>query len=305
MGVFFISTDTAQKIPVILDTDIGDDVDDAYALMFAASSPELDILGVTTVHGNTPARARLVQKLLRQLGKQIPVYSGEAGKGDPQNLSQKLEDQLKTLTPEEQKMEVQTGAVDFIIRTLHNRPGEVVLIPYGPQSNIAAALKKDPSIRSKIKRIVTMGGQIYSARTGKLPPDRSEYNIKSDALAAQVVFSSSVPLTMVGLDVTYQLDLPESYLPALEKSANPACQYLARLTKVWGRRTLFMHDPLAVAVTIDPTLVFLQKLHIEVDSQGYTRLRENKTPNVDVALWVDRRRFLSLLMSRVGQIPIA
>lgn len=285
----------AQKIPVILDTDIGDDVDDAYALLFAAHCSELEILGVTTVHGNTVARAQLAQKLLKQRGKNIPVFAGETGQGNPRELA----DQLKTLTPEERSSEVQRSAVDFIVQTVNSRPGEVVLLPYGPQTNIAAALKKDPTLKNRVKRIVAMGGQVYSARTGRLPADRAEYNIKSDVAAAQTVFSSGAPLTMVGLDVTLQLDLPEGYIQRLENSGNTAYQELVRLTKIWGRDRTILHDPLAVAAAFDPSLVLLEPLHIEVDHQGYTRLVEGKPPNVEVATWVNRHRFLALLMSRL------
>ena len=194
------------KTKIIIDTDIGDDVDDAFALGLALTSPEVEILGITTAWGDTQLRARLVDRLLAETGTaNIPVAEG-------------IRTQSKT--PFSQARWAQAGpaakshpqAVDFLLDNIRRNPGEITLVAIGPLTNIGAAIDRDPATFKKLKRVVLMGGSIHKGY-GDLGyvPDRGpqpEYNIYSDVAAAQRLFSSGVPIFMMPLDST-QLKLDE------------------------------------------------------------------------------------------------
>src|SRR5579883_372352 len=187
-------------IPILLDTDIGTDIDDAFALALIVRSPELELLGVTTVSGDTHARARLAAKLLWESGlRTIPVVAGEPGRPLPIEQT-RWADGFKS--PQLR----QGSAVDFLDSTLRHRQGKTTIVAIGPLTNIAALLQKDPSITSKISRIVMMGGSIHHGY-GDDPSPVAEYNIASDPAAAQKVFTAGVSILMVPLDVTAMLQL--------------------------------------------------------------------------------------------------
>src|SRR5579863_4754534 len=183
LGATVASPAPAPKIPILLDTDIGTDIDDAFAVALILRSPELDLLGVTTVSGDTQARARLVAKMLWEAGlRKIPVAAGEQGKPskDPQTrwASEFSSPQL-----------LKESAADFLKKQFDRRPGEITLVAIGPLTNVAALIRKDPGVARKIKRIVLMGGAIAHGY-GDNPKPVPEYNIYADAPAAQVVFAA-------------------------------------------------------------------------------------------------------------------
>src|SRR4029077_9177392 len=184
--------------PVIFDTDIGTDVDDILALAVLAKSPELELIGVTTVYGDTPLRARIAKVTCDLLGcsetavligeketltrRQI-YWAGHEGYGVP-NLDQV---QVPT-TP---------GAVDYLLEKANHFPGELEVLATGPLTNIASAIKKDAVTFSKIKHLYLMGGAYWL--------DRPEHNIKCDPEAAKIVFESGIPITAIGLDLTLRV----------------------------------------------------------------------------------------------------
>src|SRR5579863_9829432 len=179
------SASSQPKIPILLDTDIGGDIDDAFAVALILRSPELDLLGVTTVSGDTQARARLAAKMLWEAGRHsVPVAAGEPGKPLPI-------DQCRWAAGFTSPQLLKQSAVDFLKKQFDKRPGEITLVAIGPLTNIAALLRTDPSIACKIKRIVMMGGAIAHGY-GDNPQPVPEYNIYADAPAAQAVFTSGV-----------------------------------------------------------------------------------------------------------------
>src|SRR5579859_5102891 len=154
LGVTVAFPAPSPKIPILLDTDIGTDIDDAFAVALILRSPELDLLGVTTVSGDTQARARLAAKMLWEDGRrQVPVAAGEPGKPLPI-------DQCRWAAGFTSPQLLREKAVDFLKRQIEKKPGEITLVAIGPLTNIAALLRTDPSIAHKIKRIVLMGGAI-------------------------------------------------------------------------------------------------------------------------------------------------
>ena len=282
----------ATKIPILLDTDIGSDIDDAFAVALILRSPELDLLGVTTVSGDTQARARLAAKMLWEDGRrEIPVAAGEPGKPLPI-------DQARWAEGFTSPQLLREKAVDFLKKQFDRRPGEITLVAIGPLTNIGALLRADPSIAPKIKRIVLMGGSIAYGYGNPQPV--AEYNIKMDVSAAQTVFNSGIPILAAPLDVTAMLQLTPADMHRIFTQLTPTTNALTLLYHLWGNLTPTLFDPMAVALAIDPTLCLLQPLAIEVDAQGFIRVVEGKPPNATVALKTDARRFMEFYLRRVA-----
>lgn len=287
------AADASPRIPILLDTDIGTDIDDAFALALVLRSPELDLLGVTTVSGDTQARARLAAKMLWEAGRpNVPVAAGEPG--PPQPIEQTRWADGFSGPPL-----VKEKAVDLMRREIERRPGEITLVAIGELTNVAALLKSDPSIGKKIKRLVLMGGSIaYGYGTDAKPV--AEWNIKSNPAAAQVVFSSGIAIVMAPLDVTAMLQLDEANRHRVFTHLAPLTNALTLLYHLWNQPTPTLFDPMAVSLLIDPSLCETQPLAIEVDAKGFTRVREGKPPNATVALRTDPRKFFEFYLRRVA-----
>ncbi len=300
---------------VIIDTDIGSDIDDAMAIALALKSPELELLGITTVYGDSMLRAKLAKRLVTLGGQpQIPVYSGI----DLPLLRKRSvwmaghEGSEKQLGIEDYSVESQ-HAVDFIIESILNNPGEVTLIPIGPLTNIATAIIKEPKIIKKIKAINLMGG---STRLGsnRLQPNVwvEEHNIACDPEAADVIFNSGIDITMVGLDVTMQVEIGKKEEELLANSDDPVNQLLAQMLNEWiefvkvtfNDDVTYMHDPLAVASVFRPDLLDVALLDIDVvytqaERTGQTVGKINPESKTKVALEVQAEAFKALLFKRL------
>ncbi len=284
------------KIPILLDTDIGSDIDDAFALALILESPELDLVGVTTVSGDTEARARLTAKTLWVTGRtDVPVAGGE-----PSKPSRPLPmEQARWAAGFNSPALRQEKAVDFLQAQIERRPGEITLVAIGPLTNVAALVKEHPEAAKKIKRIALMGGSIARGyEPGSKPA--AEYNILSDSLAAQVVFSSGLPILMVPLDASAMLELDAAARRRVFTHLSALTDALTLLYHLWNHETPILFDPMAVAMVIDPTLCEAKQLAVEVDSAGYTRVAEGQAPNATVAVSAHVERFLEFYLSRVA-----
>ena len=280
---------------VILDTDIGTDIDDAFALALIINSPELQLLGVTTVSGDTAARARLAAKFLWEAGgkwRQVPVVAGVPGSAQPIEQTHWADDFAGPQLLKE-------SAVDFLRGQFHRRPGEITLIAIGELTNVAALLKADPLVAKKIKRIVLMGGSIARGYAPGSKPE-AEWNIKSNPSAARAVFTSGIPILMAPLDVTAMLQLDAAARSRIFNEGRPVTNALAALYHLWKNETPTLFDPMAVALVIDPDLCQTQELAIEVDEQGFTRVVEGKPANAVVGMHTDPGKFFEFTLSRVA-----
>ena len=300
-----------QPIPIIFDTDIGDDIDDALALALALQSPELDVRLITTVIDDTESRTRLAWKELGLYGRRdIPLATGASEPLlDPVRPGRAR--QFEVLTAEDTvPAAARRNAATVIIETLHSSRQKLTLVPVGPLTNIALALKLDPAIKEKIERIVLMGGAFDLLR--------SEYNIRRDRAAARIVFASGVPITAVGLDVTTRCKLEGADLDRLRAADNPASRFLVRLIALWqnNRPDQYptLHDPLAVAVAFEPRLVETQLGRVEVETSSpltngmtlftpFDRLPKDARTSTLVARQVNVRRFLDLFVARLSASP--
>jgi purine nucleosidase len=288
------SSSPAAKIKIIIDTDIGDDVDDAFAVGLALSSPELEILGITTAWGDTRLRARLTDRLLVETGNaNIPVAEG-------------IPTQSKTLFSQARWAQAgpaksHSAAVDFLLGQIRQHPGEITLVAIAPLTNIGAAIDRDPAAFQKLKRVVLMGGSIRKGYgdLGYLP-DRGpqpEYNIYSDVPAAQKLFTSGVPIYMMPLDST-QLKLDEEKRALLFSQGTPLTDALTLLYHEWGQQTPTLFDVMAVAYVLDPSLCPAQPLQIIVDNDGLTRTGMG-APNASACLASDSDRFFRFVLPRL------
>jgi purine nucleosidase/pyrimidine-specific ribonucleoside hydrolase len=213
-------------IKIIIDTDIGDDIDDAIALSFALGSPEFEILGVTTVYGEAELRARVARRLCNTWGRDdIPVHVGLERPlafefhpdTVPENPSQR--DAVKDMPC----MARTPGAVDFIAETVNTFPGEVNILTIGAMTNIGALFCKDPSLADKIPAVISLAGY--------MPPrlDRPEWNVKYDPPAAQIIAKSGVNWVAIPADVQGQNKLQRNEIDALGKSDIDSAQFLTSL----------------------------------------------------------------------------
>ena len=296
----------ANPIPssqlVIIDTDIGDDIDDAFALALALRSPELKILGVTTTFGNTEMRARLVDRYLQAIGRSdIPVFAGPASKTD--NVMTQAA--YAKRAPEKKHRD---GA-DFILRQAREHPGQVTLIGIGPLFTVEAAIKRDPAAFKKLKRVVIMGGSVERGygtdAQGKPKPPEPEWNILCDPAGAQALLASGVPVFMMPLDST-QVPLDTKGREAIFAHGSPLTDQLTLLYHQWMGNTPnhsptpTLFDPVAVTFTFRPDLCPVKPMHIDINNKGLTAPGPG-SPNAQVCLQSDEKSFLDLLTKRIKE----
>jgi purine nucleosidase len=289
---------TAALQMVILDTDIGDDIDDAFALALLLSRPNVRLLGVTTTWGDTDLRARLVARFLAETGHaDIPVAAGPATKaGSAFSQRRYAEGYPSRQWP--------SGA-DFLLDQIRRHPGQITLVAIGPFSTVAAAIDKDPETFRKLKRVVLMGGSIHR-RYGDLGflPDRGpepEYNIDQDVASSRKLFASGVPLYVMPLDST-QLKLDEDLRAILFSQGAPTADALSRLYWQWtystGSPTPTLFDAMAAAYALDPSLCPTTPMRIWIDDRGAT-LPEPGPANANVCLQSDSDRFFRFYIGTV------
>jgi purine nucleosidase len=283
----------ANAEPVIFDTDIGTDIDDAYALVALIKRPDLELLGVTTVSSDAVARARLAAKLLSVAGGKwgaVPVYAG-----------------ISTATQYMKQVEWadgfaspslhDDGGIEFMRREINARPGEITLIAVGELTNIAALLDSQPGIGKKIRAISLMGGAVHRGYAPGSKPE-PEWNIKSNAAAARTVFTSGVPLLVAPLDSTADLKLTPEMRVQLFSRGVPLNDALSALNSIWRHTNTWkgenptLFDVLAVELVAPATPYKLTPLNIEVAADGLTKPVAGGTPNAQVALAVDAPAFM-------------
>lgn len=308
-----------RRTKIILDCDPGHD--DAVALLLAAASPALDLRLVTVVAGNQTLDRTLRNTLavLSAAGAHaVPVAGGmDRPLVRPQIVAGNIHGSTGLDGPPLPEITLQPApehGVDLIIRTLLDSDGDITVIPTGPLTNIATAMRLNPRILPKIERIVLMGGAINFGNT----TPAAEFNIYADPEAAHIVFSSGVPLTMIGLDVTYQTQALPARRARIEALNTPisrlVCAWLdffaGRYREVFGLEGPPLHDPCAVAQVIRPGIVRTQPMAVVVDLSGgpsYGRtvcdMRHvtGHPANAEVGIGIDVDGFYDLLVETLAR----
>jgi purine nucleosidase len=293
-----ITASGQARIPIILDTDIGDSIDDALALAFALHSPELDVRAVTTVIDDVESKTRLAWKMLSIYNRRDIALAMGASEPllDPTTSVPSKEFEVLTrndVIPDAARKR----AADLMIDTLLQSRGKITIVAIGPMTNIALALKTDPRVKNNIERIVIMGGAYLTSE--------SEYNVKRDRAAAAIVFQSGVPITAVGLDVTSQCKLREKDLDRMRLADDPAGHFLIHLVDLAEEQTHdatpTLYDPLAIAAIFRPDLLEMQPGTVDVPLSGLGQIifKPSAGSKTEVAVKVNASAFLELFVDRV------
>jgi inosine-uridine nucleoside N-ribohydrolase len=295
-------------------------VDDALAIMLAVRSPELEVLGITTVNGNVPvdqctANTLLVLEVLE--APHVPVVSGAAmplartaftaaevhGTDGLGNVTAKYPSPARQATQ---------GAVEFLLETTRRFPEELILVATGPLTNVATAIQKDRETMRQLQGIAIMGGAIRVP--GNVGPT-TEFNFALDPEAAAVVFEAGLPITLVPLDVTEQVILTRKAMETAP-GAGTLQKFIREITGATmvfhreheGVDGMFLHDPLAVGTVVDPSLVQTQPMAVAVERRGELtagmavvdlRRGGRPTPTAAVCVGVEAARFLRMFAERV------
>jgi purine nucleosidase len=285
-----------QKI--IIDTDIGDDIDDVFAVDLALSSPELKILGVMSAWGDTELRSRMLDRLLCETGRSDIAVATGIKTASKTTFSQEV-------WAKAGEAHTHGDAVDFLLDEIRKNPGEITLLALAPLTNIGAAIDRDPETFKKLKRVVMMGGSIrrgygdFGVDAARGP--EAEYNIAMDPAAAQKLVRSGVPIYMMPLDST-QLKFDEVKRAMLTTVSTPLTDTLQVLTaeaqRVARQTTPTMFDAVAAAYAVKPELCPMTAMHIEVNGAGFTR-ESPGAANVNVCLNSDSDQFFQFLMPRL------
>ncbi|HLR36136.1 MAG TPA: nucleoside hydrolase [Tissierellales bacterium] len=304
---------------VIIDVDTG--IDDALALILAIKSKKLDVKGITTVAGNVPARTATVNtlKILKILEKEdIPVCEGMTA---PLLRGIQFSDGVHgldglggALRDMEVKYHEGIHGVDFIIETVMKNKKEMTIILLGPPTNMAFALKKEPKIKEYIKEIVMMGGAINGIGN---ETRTAEFNFYTDPESVRVVFESGIPIKMVGLDVTnnaliYRHDLKRfcNRKPIANFTKDVLEYYINKCSQLFGIENCSLHDPLAVATVIDPSIVKTKEYYVDIEANselcdGMTVCDFNnilgREPNVEVAVDGEYEKFINYFVDIVNR----
>ena len=287
-----------KPVPIILDTDIGSDVDDAFALGLVLASPELELRAVWTCASQSEDRAWIVCRFLTQCGKSgIPVAAG----AEPQPKSE-VNDQIqyrrhpaaifnRTLKP------VKEPAADVLFAELKKQPGEITIVAIGPLTNIGRLLTDHPEAAKLMKGLVIMGGSVFAGYSGKGPPE-PEWNIKLDVAAARKVFESGVPLTVVPLDATALAKVPPQEQQKLFATGRPLAWQVANLLELWNQPVPTLFDPVAVAALLRPGEFEFEELQLTMNDQGLMSVGTGK-PNARVAVSAKQEQLVGWIMARI------
>lgn len=315
----------ANPLPLIIDSDPG--LDDALAIACAVVRPELNLLAVTSVGGNADVHhcTENALRLLHLYGADgVPVAEGAAGPlAGPLERATEVHGEGglgSTTLPKAPRTAEPEGAVALMARLLEASPVPVAIAPVGPLTNIALLIRSYPHMAAKISHICLMGGSVGEGNSSA----SAEFNIYADPTAAEIVFNSGLPITMIGLDVTHHAILDRTILERLKALPGASAKVAAELLKysfdrsaAWGQgEKMAIHDAVAVLHLAIPDLVGVSRYHVVVDAtQGpargrtigdanpYRLKRDKIEPNCDVGLTIDSARFANEMVEVYSKLP--
>lgn len=263
--------DITKKTKIIIDTDIGDDIDDVLAVVFALNSPELEVLGITTVFGDAIKRAQIAKSLINVCDRSdIPIY---AGSSDMLNTPIEEEYTPYLYSNDLKEMEYNKGrAVDFMAETIMENPNKVTIVSIGPLTNIALLIKEYPEAKSKIRSLIFMGGAFYHHYIS--------WNISCDVDAAKAVFESGMNILAISRDVSLDCVMTEKELEILREQNTKPTNYIINMIELWRENAYYtistslpiLFDSLAVYAAFNDEFLEFKNEHVLVEDKGrYTK----------------------------------
>jgi len=288
------------KTKIVLDTDIGTDIDDAWALGYVVNSPSLELLGVTIADGDTAQRARLACKLLSRLGRaDVPVA---AGRRTPAIPADRIDYQFAWAEDFRDTAPIATPAVEFLADLIRTHPREITLVAVGPLHNIGDLVRLHPDLVPLVKRVVLMSGSIGASYYSAIAV--AEWNVRLAVPEAQAVYAAPWPLTIVPLDSTSYVRLEDQERENLRKAGTPLAVALETLLRLWTDRPssrMTLHDQLALAETQEPGRFFgrCEPMPLVVDASGYTRVDKARGRPVTVCLEPKRNEFMTHFLGQL------
>jgi len=295
---------------VVMDVDTGSD--DAVALLMAGHHPDVELVAALPVHGNAALSLTLENTLkVLSAGKldHIPVYAGASSPLIGPMLAGEGDQVVRMPFPESNIKQEDKHAVNFLIDYYMDGSGnDTVYMPIGPLTNLALALRIEPKIAAHIPRIVTMGGAYQEGNT----TPSAEFNILADPEAAHIVYSAGIPITMIGLEVTDKAIITNADIEPVRHIGTPWADAAAEIIQIivdihmkrYGKPGGIVYDACTVAALIDPDVVDLQPMHIDIELDGKytrgrtvadTRGRKDMPVNVDVGINIDTEKYLQIL----------
>jgi purine nucleosidase len=297
--LLFTTAQAAEKKKIIFDTDLGGDIDDAFAHALVQISPEFEVLGITVGDGPTEGRARVSCRMLYEAGQeQIPVAVGR-----PTRQGSEPPPQLSWGEGFQRYRPIKRRAADFIIETLRKYPHQVTIISVGPVTNLADAIEKDPKAWKLVKEVYSMFGSFYMGYGGD-PRPSAEWNVVADVASSQKFMRSGVPITLAGLDVTTMVKFSAERRLQLLYRNSPLTDAISALYTLWsidnpGGRTPTLFDPVAVAMAITDEFVTTREAHVRVTEEGYTVIDESQPPNCRIGMQVRAKKLIDWLTGRL------
>ena len=299
-----------RKIPVIYDSDIGDDIDDTWALGFLLRCPELDLKLVVGDQGKALYRAKLFAKFLQRAGRaDVPVGIGLdiAPKGAGAQA-----DWVKDYDLDHYPGKVHADGVQVLIDTIMRSPEPITVIAVGPLPNIADALKREPRIAAKA-RFVGMHGSVRVGYGGDKSKISAEYNVRADARACREALSAAWDVTITPLDTCGLVHLRGEKYQKVYRSRDPIAAAIIENYRIWSRqkkasyfptRSSTLFDTVAVYLAFRQDLCKMEDLPIRVDDKGYTRIDETAKVLHVATAWKDMSAFEDLLVTRLTGGPV-
>jgi inosine-uridine nucleoside N-ribohydrolase len=289
------------RTKVVLDTDIGTDIDDGWALGYALKSPVFDLLGVTVTDADTPQRARVACKLLHRLGRtDVPVAVGRQTPAVPPD---RIDYQFTWAEDFLAYKPVGTPAVEFLADLIRRNPGQITIIAVGPLQNIGDLVRLHADVVPMVKRVVLMSGSIGRNAWSSSPV--AEWNVKLAIPEAQAVYAAKWPLTIVPLDSTTYVRLEDQERETLRKAGTPLVVALEALLRLWAdlpTSRMTLHDQLALAEAQHPGRFFAkcEPMPLRVDDQGYTRVDPTNGRPTAVCLEPRRDEFMKHYLAQLA-----
>ena len=310
-----------SKKRILIDTDPG--IDDSLAILLALASPEVQLEGLSVVHGNCSAPQGTVNALsVLELAKagHVPVAMGcELPLVQPSLLAPETHGNTGlgyAQLPEPESRPIVRHGCDFLIEQIMSNPGEITLVAIGPLTNVALAIRKEPRIVQAVKEVFIMGGALrHEGNTTPL----AEFNTFVDPHAVHIVYHSGMPITLTPLDVTYQCVLLAEDVARLQEIESPIPKFVADATRFYmefhdeyqGIQGCVINDPLTLALTFAPELCHYEYHYVDVDLSGGVSMGKafadfykmtGKPPNMRVALGVHPRDFMNLFIERMQNL---